>query len=114
MAQAHDNLALTHKLVAYFIERGEAAFVPVRIARDYFNPLTDRGEVDPEEDRFWEEFGDYSGNRIIPLVVTAVDSGLLSGRFTSTSEKDGLVRIQAISVYGVTLAGYNFSKLNSQ
>ena len=61
------------------------------------------------DDAFWKRFTGEHSNRLISLVTSAIDSGLLSGKYTLTPFKEGTVNF-SIYIYGVTLKGLQFSK----
>ncbi len=60
-------------------------------------------------DDFWTHFNDEHANRLVSLLTSGIDSGLLSGKH-EVNPLDGGATF-SITIYGVTLEGLKFSQI---
>ena len=100
-----DNVELIRRLVGYFIEKGEEGFLPMEIGS---HDPPKRNDEDVEE--FWTNApipDSRAPNSVMPALVAAVDSGVLSGRLSGHYDVNHRYSYK-VTIYGVTLQGYRF------
>lgn len=92
------------KMVRYFLDQGPKGKLPLLVEQPQ-DPKT------PTQDQMdfwsWAEQEFDSTKEVIPLLVSLVDSNLISGR-VSTSKVANHIWVDGVTVYGVTFEGYKF------
>ena len=92
------------KMVRYFLDQDTTDKLPLLVEQPHNQKTPNQNQMD-----FWswaeKEYGSAKG--VIPLLVSLVDSNLISGRI-STSKVDNHIWVDGVTVYGVTFEGYRF------
>ena len=94
-----NDFELMEQLVRFFVEHSKEGHLPMLICPK---------EVGHGNIYFGErEVPDLKPKRVFSVLIAAVDSGLLSGRF-SESKIDPSYHIHSVTVFGVTALGHKF------
>lgn len=101
-----DDVDLAGQLVAFLVAASQKGELPLAIKLP--NPLRDLLE---EEKEFWEkvETPGASPHRVMSVLASAVESGILAGRI-ETTKPDKRTYTDSVLVLGVTLKGHKFHR----